>query len=53
MDAKAAEHGLLLLTGYTGDARNRPGVHPNIERLLAIASGGVPLSIKIIASSIL
>lgn len=50
LDAKAAEHGLILFAEHTADARSRPGAHPNIDRLLAIAAGGAPLSIDVIAA---
>ncbi|NQE64051.1 DUF2322 family protein [Caulobacter sp. RHG1] len=49
LDAKAAEHGLLVFAEHTIDARNRPGAHPNIDRLLEIAAGGASLSIDVIA----
>ncbi len=49
LDARAAEHGLAVFGEHTADARNRPGAHPNIDRLLAIAAGGVPLRIAVIA----
>jgi len=49
LDAEAAEHGLLVFAEHTADARNRPGAHPNIDRLLAIAAGGTPLAIEVIA----
>jgi hypothetical protein len=49
LDAKAADHGLVLFAEHTADARNRPGAHPNIDHLLAIATGGgTPLSIEVI-----
>ncbi len=48
LDAKAAEHGLLVFAEHAADARNRPGAHPNIDRLLAIIAGGAPLNIKVI-----
>jgi hypothetical protein len=48
LDAKAAEHGLVVFGEHTADARNRPGAHPNIDRLLAIAAGDTPLSIEVI-----
>ena len=51
LDAKAAEHGLVLFAEHTADARNRPGAHPNVDRLLAIAGGAAPLSIEVIATS--
>ena len=50
LDAKAAEHGLAVFAEHTADARNRPGAHPNIDRLLAITAGGDPLSIDIITA---
>jgi hypothetical protein len=49
LDAKAAEHGLIVFGEHSVDARNRPGVHPNVDRLLAIAAGGTPLTIEVIA----
>ncbi|MBB5371995.1 DUF2322 family protein [Acidocella aromatica] len=48
LDAKAAEHGLVVFAEHTADARNRPGAHPNVDRLLAIAAGGTPLRIEVI-----
>ncbi len=50
LDAKAAEHGLVVFAEHTADARNRPGAHPNVDRLLAIAAGGPPLRIEVIAA---
>ena len=38
----AARHGLALYAEHTADARARPGAHPNIDRLLAIAEQGAP-----------
>jgi hypothetical protein len=49
LDATAAEHGLAVFAEHTADARNRPGVHPNIDRLLAIIAGNAPLSIEVVA----
>jgi len=43
IDAEAAEHGLAVFGEHTADARERPGAHPNIDRLLEIVSGGVVL----------
>jgi hypothetical protein len=48
LDAKAAEHGLAVFAEHTADARNRPGAHPNVDRLLAIADGGEALRIDVI-----
>ena len=50
LDAKAAEHGLAVFAEHTSDARNRPGAHPNIDRLLAIVAGGAPLRIEVVPS---
>lgn len=51
LDTKAAKHGLIVFAEHTADARNRPGAHPNVDRLFAIAAGGAPLSIEIIPAS--
>ncbi len=48
LDSTAAEHGLALFAEHTADARDRPGAHPNVDRLLAIAGGGAPLTIAVI-----
>ncbi|SAL37577.1 hypothetical protein AWB74_01480 [Caballeronia arvi] len=51
LDAKAAEHGLAVFAEHTADARNRPGAHPNVDRLLAVADGGEALRIDVIQAS--
>lgn len=51
LDVNAAGHGLAVFAEHTADARNRPGAHPNVDRLLAIVAGGVPLSIEIIPAN--
>lgn len=51
LDTKAAEHGLMVFAEHTADARNRPGAHPNVDRLIEIASGGNPLRIEIVGAS--
>ncbi|MEP1768421.1 MAG: DUF2322 family protein [Sulfitobacter sp.] len=48
LDAKAAEHGLEVFAEHTADAKNRPGAHPNIDRLLAIVGGGAALTIELV-----
>lgn len=48
LDAAAAEHGLLVFGEHVADARNRPGAHPNVDRLLAIAGGEPALGIVVI-----
>jgi len=49
LNGKAATHGLAVFAEHTADARKRPGAHPNIDRLLEIASGSAPLQIVILA----
>ena len=51
LDKRAAEHGLAVFAEHTADARNRPGAHPNVDRLLEIAAGGEPLQIEVIAAN--
>lgn len=48
LDTKAAAHGLDVFAEHTADAKNRPGAHPNIDRLFEIVDGGAPLEIKLI-----
>jgi hypothetical protein len=50
LDARAAEHGLAVFAEHTADARNRPGAHPNVDRLLEIAAGGSALRIDVVAA---
>ncbi|WBQ17969.1 DUF2322 family protein [Sphingobium yanoikuyae] len=49
LDAAAAEHGLAVFAEHTADARNRPGAHPNVDRLIAIVEGGDALAIEVVA----
>lgn len=49
LDAKAATHALQIFAEHTADAKNRPGAHPNIDRLLDMIDGAAPLSIQLIA----
>jgi hypothetical protein len=51
LDTRAAEHGLAVFAEHTADARNRPGAHPNVDRLLAIAAGGEALRIDVIPAA--
>lgn len=51
LDAQAAEHGLAVFAEHTVDARNRPGAHPNVDRLLIIAAGGEALGINVVAQA--
>ena len=50
LDAKAAAHGLTVFAEHTADAKNRPGAHPNIDRLFDIVDGGAALEIRIVAA---
>lgn len=50
LDERAANHGLAVFAEHTADARNRPGAHPNVDRLLEIAAGGGPLRVEVIAA---
>lgn len=50
LDAKAAEHALEVFAEHTPDARNRPGAHPNIDRLIEIVNGAEALQIKLVAA---
>ena len=43
---EAAEKGLELYAEHTGDARQHPGKHPNIDRLLALTETGQTLRVK-------
>ena len=47
LDAEAAAHGLAVFAEHTEDARNRPGAHPNIDRLLEIVGGAAALEIRL------
>lgn len=50
LDAKAAAHGLDIFAEHTVDARNRPGAHPNIDRLLDIVAGSAPLKAALVTA---
>lgn len=49
LDAEASTYGLEVFAEHTADAKNRPGAHPNIDRLLEIIGGAAPLSIQLVA----
>lgn len=51
LDVSAAEHGLAVFGEHTEDARNRPGAHPNIDRLFAVIEGGAALKIEVISAA--
>lgn len=48
LDVQSATHALDVFAEHTADARNRPGAHPNIDRLLDIINGAAPLSIALV-----
>ncbi|QET05359.1 MULTISPECIES: DUF2322 family protein [Cupriavidus] len=50
LDAAAAQHGLAVFGEHTVDARNRPGAHPNVDRLLAVAEGAPALEIRVVGN---
>ena len=47
LNAKAAEHGLAVFAEHTEDAKNRPGAHPNIDRLFDVIDQSAVLKIQI------
>lgn len=48
IDVEAATHGLAVFAEHTADAKNRPGAHPNIDRLMEIISNGAVLNVHLI-----
>ena len=48
IDAAAAEHGLALYAEHTADARENPGKHPNIDRLLDILNEKSAFSVRLL-----
>ena len=48
IDSGAAAHGIDVFAEHTADARNRPGAHPNIDRLFDIIDGGPALNVRLI-----
>lgn len=48
LNAEAATHGLAVFAEHTEDARNRPGAHPNIDRLFEIQGGGGSLDMRLV-----
>ncbi|APX16614.1 hypothetical protein BWR17_12790 [Phaeobacter inhibens] len=47
-DVKAAAHGLEVFAEHTVDAKNRPGAHPNIDRLLDVIDTGKSLDVEVV-----
>ena len=48
INAQAAREGLALFAEHTADAQANPGKHPNIDRLIAILTTGIPLNARIV-----
>ncbi len=48
ISVEAAADGLAIFAEHTEDATLHPGKHPNIDRLIAIMTTGVPLGARII-----
>jgi hypothetical protein len=46
----AAVEGLSLYAEHTADAEDRPGKHPNIDRLFNVIENKAPLTVKVIAT---
>ena len=46
INAEAAKKGLEIFAEHTEDERQNSGKHPNIARLLSIASGSAALRVK-------
>ena len=46
INLEAAKKGLEIFAEHADDARNNPGKHPNIDRLIAIEQGGPALRVK-------
>ncbi len=44
INTEAAHEGLALYAEHTGDARQNPGKHPNIDRLFEIIASGASYS---------
>lgn len=51
IDARAAAAGLVLYAEHTQDARDHPGKHPNIDRLLAVESGCPAYTARLLAQA--
>lgn len=46
----AAEEGLLLFAEHTASARQHPGSHPNIDRLLTVVASGQGYAVRLVAA---
>lgn len=50
INADAAQEGLTLFAEHTDDARQNPGKHPNIDRLLKVIGTGNGYAVKTITA---
>ena len=50
INVAAAQAGLELFAEHTASARQHPGSHPNIDRLLEIIASGQGYDVKIVAA---
>lgn len=48
LNVEAAHHGIEIFAEHSLDAKNRPGAHPNIDRLFEVAAGADALTIQVI-----
>jgi len=51
IDAAAAREGLALYAEHTQDARDNPGKHPHIDRLIAIAAGDGAIEVRLVPAA--
>ena len=50
INVAAAQEGLKLFAEHTDAARQHPGSHPNIDRLLDVVASGQGYAVKLIAA---
>lgn len=50
INVAAAQEGIALYAEHTEDARNRPGAHPNIDRLLEVIATGKGYAVRPVAA---
>jgi len=48
IDVAAAQEGLELFAEHTAAAREQPGSHPNIDRLLQVITSGQGYSVRLV-----
>ena len=46
INVEAAKEGLEIFAEHTEDAKNRPGAHPNIDRLLEVIATGQGYTVR-------